>query len=184
MHGGREEFREGVLVEIISVTGGVFAGFLLALSIGRIELLPGLLILLPGFLEMRGNISGSLSARLSAALFMKYTKPSMKDNFVLRENVISSAILAVIVSFLLGIFAFLVSLYIFGIFSPLLIFVALFAGLISNVIEIPFTVYFTFWLFRHGHDPNNVMGPYLTTIGDIVSIASILLAIIIFQGVL
>lgn len=174
-----EEFGEITLAEIISVTGGVFAGLLLALAIGRIELVPGLFILLPGFLEMRGNISGSLSARLSAALFLKYTKPRMRNNFVLRENVISSIVLALFTSFVLGIIAFLISFYVFGISSPVIIYIAVFAGIISNVIEIPLTVFFTFWLFRHGHDPNNIMGPYVTTIGDIVSIASILLALIV-----
>lgn len=173
----REEFSEGLLAEIISVSGGVFAGSLLVLSIGRIELLPGLLVLLPGFLEMRGSISGSLSARLSAALFLKYTRPRVRRNFVLRENVVSSVILALAVSIVLGIIAFLISLYIFGIFSPMIIFVALVAGLISNMIEIPLTIFFTFWLFSHGHDPNNVMGPYITTVGDIVSIISIIIAL-------
>lgn len=173
----REEFHEEMLAEIVSVTGGVFAGFLLALSIGRIDFLPGLLVLLPGFLEMRGSISGSLSARLSAALFLKYTKPRFRRNFVLRENIISSVVLALAASLALGIIAFVVSLYVFGIFSPMLVFIALVAGMLSNLIEIPLTVFFTFWLFRHGHDPNNIIGPYVTTMGDIVSIISIISAL-------
>lgn len=175
----REGFRDMAVAELLSVTGGVIAGSLLAFSIGHIELVPGLFVLLPGFLEMRGNISGSLSARLSAALFLKYTKPRIRKNFVLRENVLSSVILAVAVSFVLGIIAFLISLYVFGTFSPLVIYIAVFAGIISNFIEIPLTVLFTFWLFRHGHDPNNIMGPYVTTMGDIVSIASIIAALVI-----
>ncbi|MBS3053670.1 MAG: magnesium transporter [Candidatus Aenigmarchaeota archaeon] len=180
MESGRKQFEEEVFVEIISATGGIFAGSMLALSIGKIELLPGLLILLPGFLEMRGNISGSLSARLSAALFLKYTKPKIKNNFLLKENVISAVALALIVSFFLGAVAFLISYYIFGIYSLSIIYIAMIAGIISNLIEIPVTVLTTFWLFRHGHDPNNVMGPYLTALGDIVSVASILAVIALF----
>ena len=180
MESGRKQFEGEVFVEIISATGGIFAGSMLALSIGKIELLPGLLILLPGFLEMRGNISGSLSARLSAALFLKYTKPKIKNNFLLKENVISAVALALIVSFFLGAVAFLISYYIFGIYSLSIIYIAMIAGIISNLIEIPVTVLTTFWLFRHGHDPNNVMGPYLTALGDIVSVASILAVIALF----
>lgn len=174
------DFGEISAAELVSVTGGVFAGIMLAFMINRIDVVPGMLILLPGFLEMRGNISGSLSARLSAALFLRYTKPRLRNNFVLRENVISSVFLAVAVSFILGVISFLISLYIFHIYSPGLVYLAVFAGIIANAIEIPMTVFFTFWLFRHGHDPNNIMGPYVTTLGDIISIVSILIALVIF----
>ena len=173
----REDFGEITVAEFVSVTGGVVAGAILAYYLGRIEFVPGLFILLPGFLEMRGNISGSLSARLSAALFLKYTKPQIRKNFVLRENVISSVILGIIVSLALGLVAFFMSSYIFGVVSPKIIVVALLAGVIANLVEIPLTVFFTFWLFRHGHDPNNIMGPYVTTMGDLVSIASLLIAL-------
>ena len=173
----QRDFREIGTAEIISVTGGILAGSLLAFFLNRVEIIPGLFIMLPGFLEMRGNISGSLSARLSAALFLKYTKPRIRKNYVLRENVISSVFLSVMVSLVLGLIAFFMSNYIFHVFNPKIIFVTVLAGVIANVIEIPLTVFFTFWLFKHGHDPNNIMGPYVTTIGDIISIASLLIVL-------
>jgi mgtE-like transporter len=67
----------------------------------------------------------------------------------------------------------------FGIYDYRIIGIALIAGLLSNLIEIPLTVLTTFWLFRHGHDPNNIMGPYVTTTGDISSIISIFVAVLI-----
>ncbi len=172
------DVRELLGAELISVTGGVLAGTMLAFSINNIALVPGLFILIPGFLEMRGNISGSLSARLSSALFLNKARPRLSNNFVLGENVKASILLAVIVSFSLGSIAYLAG-FLFGINNPMIIAIALLAGMFSNAIEIPLTVMFNFWLFRKGYDPNNIMGPYVTTLGDIVSIFSILIAVLV-----
>ena len=57
--------------EFVSVTGGVAAGTLLAFYTDKLQLIPGLFILMPGFLAMRGSIAASLAARISAALHLK-----------------------------------------------------------------------------------------------------------------
>ena len=59
-----KDFFEISVSELISVTGGIIAGIFLLGLIDKLSLIPGLLILLPGFLEMHGNISGSLTGRL------------------------------------------------------------------------------------------------------------------------
>jgi mgtE-like transporter len=178
--GLRRDFREMLSAELISVTGGLFAGFLLAFATNKFELVPGLFILLPGFLEMRGNISGTLSGRLSSGLFVGALKPRFsRKNKILKGNIIASIVLVMVVSLTLGIVAFFGSAFIFHVSNVSIIFVALIAGVLSNVIEIPLTIATTFWLFRHGHDPNNIMGPYVTTTGDITSVVSLLIAVII-----
>lgn len=53
------------------------------------------------------------------------------------------------------------------------------AGAIANAIEIPLALFATFYLFRKGHDPNNVMGPLITSTGDVISIVSLLAAVAI-----
>src|SRR3989344_4972561 len=171
-----KDFKEIFSAEILSTTGGLVAGLLLALYVDKIYLIPGIFILLPGFLEMRGNISGSISARLSSGLFLGALKPKIRKNRILRGNIVASIILVIIISLLLGVIAYLVSFFVFGLSFPSIILIALLAGILSNIIEIPLTVVTTFWLFKRGHDPNNIIGPYLTTTGDIVSIASLLIA--------
>ena len=179
MHLLSHDFREILGAELISVTGGLFAGLLLASYIDKLALIPGLLIFLPGFLEMKGSISGSLSSRLSSGMFLGIVKPKFHRSRVLRGNVIASFFLVVILSLILGSIAYLVSSFVLGINAPQIILVALIAGVISNLIEIPLTVATTFWLFRKGHDPNNIMGPYVTTLGDIVSIVALLIGILV-----
>ena len=52
-----KNFKEIFTAEFISVTGGLIAGSLLVFQVDKLLLLPGLFILIPGFLEMRGSIT-------------------------------------------------------------------------------------------------------------------------------
>jgi len=174
-----KDFDEILTAEMASISGGIVAGTLLAYITHHVELVPALFILLPGFLEMRGNISGSLSARLSSALFLGAAKPKVRKNRIMKGNVLASVLLVIVVSTMLGFVAFFANMVFFHILDYRIIAIAFIAGLLSNLIEIPLTVLTTFWLFRHGHDPNNIMGPYVTTTGDISSILSIFIAIVI-----
>lgn len=174
-----KDFGEMLSGEFISVTGGLLAGTMLAFATNQIALLPGLFILLPGFLEMRGNISGTLAARLGSGLWTGALRPRVRRNRILRGNLVADVFLAIAVSFVLGLVAYAASALLFGIYNIALIYVAVIAGVLSNIIEIPATVLVTFWLFRHGHDPDNIMGPYITTIGDIISVIALLAAIVL-----
>jgi mgtE-like transporter len=172
------EFEEILFSEFFSVTGGVLAGTLLAHALDKIALIPGILILLPGFFAMRGNISGTLAARLGAALHLGLLRHRGAQRF-LKTNERASFALGVLASLFLGTVAYTGTWLFFGINAPRIILLAAVAGIISNLIMIPVTARLTLWLFKRGHDPDNVMGPYITMIGDIVSIISVLLAVVV-----
>ncbi|MBI2148297.1 magnesium transporter [Candidatus Woesearchaeota archaeon] len=174
-----KDFREIFTSEFISITGGLIAGvFLLGLA-NKLELIPGLFILLPGFLEMHGNIFGSLAARLGTLLNTKHIKPKFEHNKILLINILSSILLVLVVSLFLGVLATLLNYFIFKSYSLILIFVSLVAGIISLIIELPLTVLTTFWVFNNGYDPDDIMGPYVTTIGDIISVLSLFIVILV-----
>lgn len=172
-------FREIISSEVVSIIGGLIAGTSLAVLTDKILLLPGMLILLPGFFEMRGNISGSLSARLSSGLFLGVINAEKPRGNIVKSNIIASFLLALLIAFLLGCVASLFSFVFFGIVTIEIIIISLIAVLISNAIEIPLAVFVTFYLFRKGHDPNNIMGPFVTSTGDIISVISLLAAILL-----
>lgn len=173
------EFEEILVSEFISVTGGVLAGAMLAQAVDKIAALPGILILLPGFLAMRGNISGSLAARLSAALHLGMLKKPQHNGRFLHANVWSEFVLGILVSSVLGLVAYFGTLYFFNVHSPEIIWISILAGIVSNIIMIPLTTRTTIWLYKHGHDPDNIMGPYITTLGDIVSVVSLIIAVMV-----
>lgn len=170
-------FTEMFSAQIMTLIGGLIAGTILAVYTDKLILLPGFLILLPGFLAMRGDISGTLAARLSSGLFLGFVNPSKYNSKIVRGNIIGSFMLVLITTLALGFIAFIFNWIIFDSYTPVIILVALGAGILANIIEIPLTLFFTFYFFKKGHDPDNIMGPFITTIGDITSMASLLIII-------
>lgn len=174
-----KDFKEIFFSEIISTTGGLLAGSLLAFALNKIYLIPGFFILLPGLLDMRGSVSGSLSARLGAGLHLGAINPKKIINRITIGNFKAAFLLSIIMSTLIGFVAFFANYLLFGFNYPKIILISLFAGILANTIEVPITILLTFWLFRKGFDPNNIMGPYVSTSGDIVTVLSLLIAIVI-----
>ncbi len=177
-----KSFKEILGSQIISVLGGLFAGAILGYYTKDLLLIPSMLIILPGFLEMRANVSGPLASRLSSGLFLGIINSKMRsdDNKkILKGNILASIFLTILACLFLGTLAFLMNYFVFEVYTPKLILILLLAGLIANAIELPITLFITFLLFRKGHDPNNIMGPFLTSLGDITSIVALLIALVI-----
>jgi len=175
-----KNFEEMLSSQTVSIIGGLAAGTILAVYTDKILLIPGMLILLPGFLEMRGNISGSFASRLSSGLFLGVIKPNADvDTKIIKGNLIASFFLAILLSFSLGLIAFLFNFFVLRTLTFSIILIPVIAGVLANVIEIPLTLFVTFYLFRKGHDPNNIMGPFVTSTGDLTSVISLLLVMVI-----
>jgi len=90
---------------------------------------------------------------------------------------LASLILALVGGFVLGFVAFLATLLFFHTASPSIILISVLATIISSIFMLPLTTGAVFWLFRHGLDPDDIMGPYITTIGDIIMVGSLYLAV-------
>ncbi len=176
----RKDFLEILSGELIAVTGGLLAGLSLAIFKDKLLLIPGLFILLPGILEMRGNISGSLAARIGSALHLGTLSVNAKyNNKIILGNIFASFLLAIFVSLILGSLAYIATLIFFHIQFIEIIYISVFAAIFSNIILLPLTIKTSLWLYKKGHDPDNIMGPYITTVGDVVCILAVLLAITI-----
>ena len=171
-----KNFWEISFTQAITLIVGLVTGTLLVIYTDNLLLIPGMLILLPGFLAMRGNISGSLTSRIGSGLFLGFINPEKKNSRIVRGNVTASFLLAITVSLFLGLIAFGFNYWTIGVYAPEIIFIALLAGIIANSIAIPLALFFTFYFFKKGHDPDNIMGPFVTTTGDLISIVSLLIA--------
>jgi len=165
--------------QLVSIVGGMIAGTILAAYTEKLLMIPGMLILIPGFLEMRNSISGSFASRLSSGLFLGVIKPNRIETKIIKGNLSASFFLAIVTSLSLGIIAFLFSYIIFHVFIFKIIFLSLIAGIIANAVELPLTLFATVYIFKKGHDPNNIIGPFVTSTGDIISILSLLLTLLI-----
>ncbi|MFH1445765.1 MAG: magnesium transporter [Nanoarchaeota archaeon] len=176
------DFSQTLYWQVLAVIGGLLAGTLLAVFTDQILLIPGIFVILPGFFAMRGNIVGSLTSRLSSGLMLGVINPRKTwKNRIVRGNIIAAFSLAIFISIILGMTAFFVNYFVFGVLFFKIIFIALLAVIIANIIEIPLATFLTFRFFREEVCPDNVMGPLVSMTGDVVSILSLLASILILS---
>ncbi len=173
----RSIVREALPFELMATIGGVVSGLILSGMGNELELIPGLIVITPAVLGMRGNISCTLGSRLGSAIHMGLiTKIDRNPELV--NNVSGSLLLGLIMSFILGIAGHLVTIGLglesAGAFSLTLI--AVLAGVSSGLILSFVAVLLALGMFRFGFDPDNVVTPAIATIGDIVSMTMIFLA--------
>ncbi len=188
------DFKEITVTQFISLTGGLIAGTILSTFSNNLLIVPGLFVLYPGFLALKGEIHGSLSARLSSALHIGdikvvsskidnskavSNKDKTKTRHILFDNTVASLLLGLFVSIILGIVAYSITYFIFKINNPDIIMLSVLAATIANIIMVPFTIYSTLWVYKQGYDPDNIMGSYITTVGDVVGIISLLIGIVL-----
>ena len=88
---------------------GFVAGLILGSITGTLELLPGLLVLIPASVGMRGMIFGAMGARLGTGIAAGVFEPTLRPGGLLARNVEVAIISAVLTSFYLAAMAKLVA---------------------------------------------------------------------------
>ncbi|MBI4019020.1 MAG: magnesium transporter [Candidatus Aenigmarchaeota archaeon] len=177
------KLRYSIFSLVISGITSIFAGVLLSKSEALILAVPGLLVLLPAALDIRGCIFGTLASRLGSAFHIGTLKNFDLKNKVLRINVFASLSLSVILSVYLGIISKILT-YLFGLPAiPLqeLVSISLIAGLLSGVLLTIASIWISFLAYKRSWDPDNVTSPLVTAIGDFFTIPSLIAAAMIVQ---
>ncbi len=157
--------------------GALAAGWLLGHMAPRLEAHPGLLIMVPGLMAMRGNISGSMGSRLSSAVHLGLLDPGDPWGRVAQTNVGASIILSVGIGAVVGLAGWLVSIIV-GLATVglgLFVLVAVLTALVSSFFLSLTTLGIVLTATARGLDPDNVTGPLLTTVGDVVTLAVLFL---------
>ncbi|GFP19474.1 mgtE-like transporter, partial [Candidatus Hakubella thermalkaliphila] len=170
--------KQGFVALLICSGGNLLAGLALGLMTHTLEALPGLMVLIPAAIGMRGNIFGALGSRLGTAIHSGIFELSRRREGILAQNIYVSTVLGLIMSLFLGILAWLVSL-IFGLESISwtdFVVISTLGGIISGVVVLVTTVLIAVASYRWGWDADNVSTPLVTTAGDLVTIPSLYLA--------
>ena len=94
--------KEGIPAEILSLTGGIFAGLGLAAMRNLLRQVPGLIVMIPAFLGMRGDIASSLASRLGTALHSGVLRPEYEYSEETKNNIIGTLILNIMEAALIG----------------------------------------------------------------------------------
>lgn len=173
-------YRQALPVILVSLVAGLFAGTLLGTETMRagIESAPGILLLLPAFLATRGGVYGSLGARLSSGLHQGLIDPYFTWSGRLRNAIVASFLNGLIVSVFIAVLAWGVMVLLGRSASLLELIVILFvAALLSAFAMLGVLLTVIFKGYRRGLDPDNVIGPVVTTVGDVFGVAFLLVGI-------
>lgn len=173
-----EAYEEALPVLLASAVGGLFAGAVLGGMEAELEEIAGLLLLVPALLATRGNVYGSLGARLASALHQGLVEPRFTtDDDRLVAAVAAAMANGVLVSLLAAVLGFALLVVLGRPHAPLweLATVALVAGVLSGVALTVVVVTAVFAGYRRGMNPDTLAGPVVTTTGDLVGVATMLL---------
>jgi mgtE-like transporter len=173
----KEIYKESVPVLTLAAAISIFSGLFLNKNEEVLRFLPGILIIIPSFIAINGNISSVLTSRLSSALHMGLVKPNLHRTKLLLRNVYSMLFISIVafpvIGFVGGALNFLLGATEVGfILFPL---ITLTAGMVTTLILILISILFSYLTYRKGLDPDNVVVPLLTTIGDLVGISILLI---------
>jgi len=170
--------REALPFELLATVGGVIAGIILSGMTNELEMIPGLIVIYPGVLGLRGNVSSTLGSRLGSAIHMGLITDIARNNPELMNTISGSLLLGFIMAVLLGVLGHYVTLALgfesAGVFK--LVLICAISALTSGVILSFIAVLLAIGTFRYGFDPDNVVTPSIATIGDIVSMYMLFLS--------
>ena len=174
----KEMIKQSLPLLIFCGMGGIVAGSTLSGMIHIFEKIPGLIIIIPAVIALRGNISTAFGSRLGSAYHLGIIDADNLWNEELKQNIIGSLVLSCIVSLIIGFLALLTTKFIFGLNpNPLLIIgIVLISAILSAIILTLLTIIIIFLVFKRGYDPDNITGPALATFGDIVTMFCIFLS--------
>ncbi|MGH2734531.1 MAG: magnesium transporter, partial [Actinomycetota bacterium] len=174
----RRTMRQGFVAVVIASMTSLLSGLTLVGMEERLRVVPGLLMLVPAAIGMRGNIFGALAARLGTSIHSGLFEVSRARDGSLFQNVAAAATLTVGTSVAMGLLARaiagLLDIHTVPVWD--LILVALVAGVLSSVVVAAATIYISISSFKRGWDLDSVGAPLITAIGDVMTLPCLWLA--------
>ncbi len=160
----------------LNSTTSLVAGAVLGSITGTFEALPGLLVLVPAAIGLRGNIFSTVGNRLSTALHTGELDLDLRRRGVLRQNVEASLALTLAMSVVLAVVAWTISLAIGveDLTSPfVLIGISVAGGLLASIGVLTATLALVRGAVRRGWDLDNVVAPVVSTLGDVLTLPAL-----------
>ncbi len=171
--------KESLPALLLALVADSIAGYIMNLSINVFLAVPGLLMMIPALIDMRGNVYGAFISRLGSALHLGEVK-SLKDNRIKVEIGATKSLAysaALIVGTVVGIYiSFTTHNYLYILLLPGIILVT---HLFTASILTPLTAYIGVKTYQKGWNPDNVGVPLISSMGDMVSVFFIIFVAIL-----
>jgi mgtE-like transporter len=176
--------RAGFVAHLIAAATGLVAGVTLGSITGTLEQLPGLLVVVPAAVGLRGNIFGALGSRLGTSVATGTFRLSRRRGTIVGQNLLVAAGLSLSMSFLIALIAKGAALA-FGVEHAIgvgdFVVVSVIGGLLPTAVVMAITIGAAAVCVRRNWDLDNVAAPIVTAAGDSVTLPSIFLAALIVR---
>jgi mgtE-like transporter len=171
--------RAGFFALLISSGGDLVAGLTLASITGTLTELPGLFILIPAAIGMRGNIFGALGSRLGTQIHAGTFRASRRVDTLFGQNIGAAIVLSLTISAALAVLAKVVSSAFIS--TPAIsvvdfMVISVIGAIISSIVVGVLTVGVAAFCANRSLDLDNVAAPIVTAAGDIATLPSLFLA--------
>ena len=171
--------RQSLTALAVSSLTATAAGVLLAAVAGTLERLPGLLVLVPAAIGMRGDIFGALGSRLATTIHAGTFRATARRDTVVGQNLIAAAVLTLVSAVALGVMAKVLA-PVFGLSDIIgiadLIAVSVVGAQLASVVVLVVTLGLAASSARRGWDLDNVSAPLISAVGDVVTLPALFLA--------
>lgn len=160
----------------VGLAATLVAGVVLATARGSLERFPGLLVLIPAAIGIRGAIFGALTARLGTGMFTGQFTPELRRDSFLGRQLESAGYLSVATSLLIAVVAWVTSVLLGLPTIDLLRLtaVSLVGAIVSSVVMAGAAVVLTRLADRRHWNVDDVGAPMITAAGDLVGLPALL----------
>ncbi len=174
--------KHGIPLLTLTIFIEIFAGQLLLYKQEGLLWFPIFLISIPVINSVSGNIGSVLGARLASGLHVGYISISLNDKRM-HDNLIISILMGVVTYAILAIVIYCIVLFGnlrvgIGLFEFITILLS--AGFLLICIVSLASVLTAFLSFKRGLDPDDMVAPVVTTIGDVMGIVFLFSIISLF----
>lgn len=164
---------------LMLVVVALLAGLTLGHNTERLEELPGLLLMVPAAIALRGNIFGALGSRLGTAIHAGTFRLTLRPSSVVGENILASLVLTLGTSVVLAALAKGAAV-VFGVSGSIelegFVVISVVGGLLASLAVLVTALGLTAGSVRFGWDPDNVTAPLVTAVGDVATVPALVLA--------
>lgn len=176
--------RAGTMALTVGLAATLIAGTVLVAGRGRLETVPGLMVLIPAAIGMRGSIFGALAARLGTGILTgQLVFEVRRDSFLMRQ-VEAATLLSVSTAAEAGVMAWGVSRLLGREPVPLLdlVTISVVGGVIASSVLLGVTVGVAGTARRRGWNMDDVGAPVITATGDLVTLPALLLVTLLLPA--
>jgi mgtE-like transporter len=170
--------RQGFVALLVSTGAALVAGITLGSISHTLLVLPGLYILIPAAVGMRGTIFGAIGARFGTSSAAGLFEVTWRRSGILYQNVFVGIVTSFSSSLLLAGLAKLAAAA-FGLRSISFfdfVTISVIGGVLGSAVILGLTLGLSILAFRRGYDLDTVSTPLVTAAGDMVTIPTLFLA--------